>query len=176
MAGLAAGLSAVRGDREARQDSELFSGSIGLCKAWGLEHGGSPKCRVPGGTAADLEEETGGTVSGVEGAGYLRILSFTHPQLWHLLTGVRSWLNGLVSLPVHQFMPGFIRYREGPGFGRRERRACLYSCGTQLVGWCDAKSPQSEDVLSSPSHHMAPGALPSPLTPARLRRGAPFET
>lgn len=35
LAGFAAGLSALRGDREARQNSQLFSWSIGLCGAWG---------------------------------------------------------------------------------------------------------------------------------------------
>lgn len=34
LAGFAAGLSALRGDREARQNSQLFSWSIGLCGAW----------------------------------------------------------------------------------------------------------------------------------------------
>lgn len=86
-----------------------------------------------------------------------------------------DWSEELVERPgftsVHQFMPGFIRCREGPGFGRKERQACLYSCGTQLVGWCDAKGPQSKDVLSSPSHHTAPGALSSPDSRLARMRG-----
>lgn len=43
LAGLAAGLSALRGDREARQDSQLFSWSIGLCGAWGWSAAEAPR-------------------------------------------------------------------------------------------------------------------------------------
>ena len=76
-----------------------------------------------------------------------------------------KWPGFTSSSSVHARV---YQVQRGAGFGTRERQACLYSCGTQLVGWCDAKGPQSKDVLSSPSHHTAPGALPSPLTPAWL--------
>lgn len=59
---------------------------------------------------------------------------YTPPQLWHLLARVRSWLNGLVSLPVHKLMPGLLGAERGLGLGRgRDGPVCMV-VGIQLVG------------------------------------------